>query len=496
MSLDPDLDALKTFESVNPASDEPVGRFPIHDAEHVAATVDRARIAAQWWAELGWDGRRRRLMAWKGVLARRVDQLAELIHRENGKPVGDAFLEVANTLGHLDWAARHARRVLGPHRVSPGLWMVNQAATLEYQPYGVVAVIGPWNYPVFTPMGSVGYALAAGNAVVFKPSEYTPAVGEWLVRTFGQVVPEQPVLSLVTGFGETGAALCRAGADKVAFTGSTATGKRVMAACAETLTPVLIECGGKDALIVDSDADVAAAADAAAWGGMANSGQTCVGVERVYVVDSVYDEFVQRLTGLVRGLRVGDDAGAQLGPITMPAQVDVIRRHIADALDRGARAIVGGRESVRPPYVDPVVLVDVPDDAAAITVETFGPTLTVTRVRDADEAVDKANATSYGLAAAVFARKRGMELARRVRSGMTSVNSVVSVAAIPALPFGGVGESGFGRIHGADGLREFARAKSITRQRLRPFLPVMTFRRTPEVEARMAKIVKLLHGRS
>jgi aldehyde dehydrogenase (NAD+) len=228
---------------------------------------------------------------------------------------------------------------------------------------------------------------------------------------------------------------------------------------------------------------------------MSNSGQTCVGVERVYVVDAVYDEFLQRLTTLVRRLRAGDDPGAQLGPITMPSQVDVIRRHITEALDRGARAVVGGRDSVRPPYVDPVVLVDVPEDAAAITEETFGPTLTVTRVRDADEAIDRANATNYALAAAVFARKRGMELARRVRSGMTSVNSVVAFAAVPALPFGGVGESGFGRIHGADGLREFARAKAITRQRFRPPLPVMTFRRTPEVEARMAKIIKLLHGR-
>ncbi len=496
MSLDPELDALDTFESLNPATSEPIGRFPVHDADHVAEIVDRARIAAQWWAELGWDERRRRLLAWKGVLARRIQQLSELVHRENGKPTIDAFLEIVNSIEHLHWAAKHARPVLGPHRVSPGILMANQAATVEYQPYGVVAVIGPWNYPVFTPMGSIGYALAAGNAVVFKPSEYTPAIGEWLVRTFAQVVPEQPVLSLVTGAGETGAALCRSGADKVAFTGSAATGKRVMAACAESLTPVLVESGGKDVLIVDSDADIAAAADAAAWGGMSNAGQTCIGVERVYVVDSVYDEFVQRLTTLVRGLRAGDGGGAQLGPITMPSQIDTIRRHITDALDRGARAVVGGLESVRPPYVDPVVLVDVPEDAPAITEETFGPTLTVTRVSDADEAIDKANATDYGLAATVFAKKRAMELARRVRSGMTSVNSVVAFAAIPSLPFGGVGQSGFGRIHGADGLREFARAKAIARQRFRSPLPVITFARTPKAEARLAKIIALRHGRS
>ncbi|MEP6695706.1 MAG: aldehyde dehydrogenase family protein [Pseudonocardiales bacterium] len=495
MSLDPDLDALDTFDTLNPATGEPIASFPVHDAAQVAEIVDRARIAAQWWAELGWAERRRRLLAWKGILARRIQQLSELVHRENGKPVPDAFLEIVNAIEHLHWAARHAHSVLGPRRVSPGVLMIQQSATLEYQPYGVVAVIGPWNYPVFTPMGSIAYALAAGNAVVFKPSEYTPAVGDWLVRTFAHVVPEQPVLSLVTGAGQTGAALTRSGADKVAFTGSATTGKRVMTACAETLTPVLIECGGKDVLIVDSDADISAAAEAAAWGGMSNAGQTCVGVERVYVVDSVYDEFVERLTDRVRGLRAGEDAGAQIGPITMPSQIDVIRRHIADALDRGARAVVGGRESVRPPYVDPVVLVDVPEDAPAVTEETFGPTLTVTRVRDADEAIDKANASTLALAATVFAGKRAMELARRVRSGMTSVNSVVAFAAIPALPFGGVGQSGFGRIHGADGLREFTRAKAISRQRFRPPLPVLTFARTAAAEARLNTIVQLRHGR-
>jgi len=495
MTADTSLPALDTFDSLNPASDELIASFPVHDTEHVNATVDRARIAAQWWAELGFDERKRRLMAWKGVLTRRVHQLAELMRRETGKPIGDAFIEAATAIEHLDWAARNARSVLKPRRVGPGKFMLNQAATVEYQPYGVIAVIGPWNYPVFTPMGSIGYALAAGNAVVFKPSEYTPAVGEWLVRTFAQVVPEQPVFQLVTGFGETGAALCRSGVDKVAFTGSTATGRRVMAACAETLTPVLVECGGKDVLIVDSDADVAAAADAAAWGGMTNAGQTCVGVERVYVVDDVYDDFLAHLIALVKPLRAGDDAGAQLGPITMPSQIDIIRRHINDALDRGGRAVVGGRESVRPPYVDPVVLVDVPDDSTAITEETFGPTLTVTRVRDVDQAVDKANATNYGLSAAIYGKRRAMDVARRVRSGMSSVNSVIAFVGSPSLPFGGVGQSGFGRIHGADGLREFARAKAITRQRFRPPMPLTTFRRTPEAEARLAKLLTVLHGR-
>ena len=182
--------------------------------------------------------------------------------------------------------------------------MVNQSASVAFKPLGVVGVIGPWNYPVFTPLGSVAYALAAGNAVVFKPSEYTPGVGAWMVQAFQDAVG-RPVLQLVTGLGETGAALCRAGVDKVAFTGSTATGKKVMAACAETLTPVVIEAGGKDSVIVDADADIEAAADAALWGACSNAGQTCIGVERVYVHEKVYDEFVSTITAKAAALRGG-----------------------------------------------------------------------------------------------------------------------------------------------------------------------------------------------
>jgi len=326
---------------------------------------------------------------------------------------------------------------------------------------------------------------------VFKPSEYTPAVGRWLVDSFAAVVPEQPVLGLVTGAGPTGAALCRSGVDKLAFTGSTATAKKIMAACAETLTPVLLECGGKDAMIVAADADVRAAADAAAWGGMANAGQTCIGIERVYAVDEVYDEFVTALADRARTLR----PGAAYGPATMPAQLEVIRRHVTDALARGGRAVVGGAGSVRPPYAYPTVLVDVPEDAAAVREETFGPTLTVTRVADVDEAVEKANASAYGLGAAVFARSGGEAIARRIRSGMTSVNSVLSYAGVGALPFGGVGESGFGRIHGDDGLREFARAKAISRPRFRAPIDVTRFDRKPWSMRALGIVLRAAYGR-
>ncbi len=484
-----------TFDSLNPATDEVVGTHPIHTADDVRAAVDRAGAAAVWWAGLGFAGRAERLQRWKGVVTRRAAQLAEVVHAETGKPHADAMLEIILAIDHTAWAAKNARKVLGPERRSAGLLMSNQAATVEYQPLGVVGIIGPWNYPVFTPMGSIAYALAAGNAVVFKPSEYTPGVGRWLADTFAEAVPEHPVLQLVTGYGETGAALCRAGVAKIAFTGSPGTGKKIMAACADTLTPVLIEAGGKDALLVDADADLDAAADGAVWGGMSNAGQTCTGIERVYVHQDVYDAFVAKVVEKTRDIRPGSDPEATIGPITMPSQLDIIRRHIADALARGGRAVVGGVDSVGARFVQPTVLVDVPEDSEAVREETFGPTLTIAKVANMDEAIAKANDSKYGLGSSVFSRANGMALARRLRTGMTSVNSVISFAGVPSLPFGGVGDSGFGRIHGPEGLREFGRPKAITRQRFKAPLTLTTFARTKKVDAQVAKLITLLHGK-
>ncbi len=487
--------ARQTFDSLSPITGDVVGTHPVHTPEEVQATVDRAHEAAAWWSSLSYDERAELLTRWKGVVTRRIAQLADVVHQETGKPHSDATLEAALALDHIDWAAKHAKKVLGRHRVPSGLVMANQAATVQYLPLGVVGVIGPWNYPVFTPMGSIAYALAAGNAVVFKPSELTPGVGQWLAASFAEVVPDHPVFQVVTGLGETGAALCRAGVNKLAFTGSTETGKKVMAACAETLTPVVIEAGGKDAVLVDEDADLEAAADAALWGACANAGQTCVGVERIYVHDRVYDEFLSLLVDKARDLRAEDSPETKMGPITMPSQIGVIGSHIDDAIERGGRAVLGGPGAVGERFVQPTILVDVPEDSTAVQEETFGPTVTVTRVRDMDEAVAKANGTRYGLGSTVFAKARGMELAERIRSGMTAVNGMITFAGIPSLPFGGVGDSGFGRIHGPDGLKEFTYAKAIARQRFKPVLALTTFSRTAKTDNQLTQILSMLHGR-
>jgi acyl-CoA reductase-like NAD-dependent aldehyde dehydrogenase len=488
---------VKTFDSVNPATDEPVGTFPIFGEQEVNETVARAREAAAWWSGLGFAERRTKLLAWKSYLTRYIMRLAEVVHAETGKPTSDAQLEILLAIVHIDWAAKNASKVLGKHKVRSGLVAFNHASTLEYHALGVVGVIGPWNYPVFTPMGSIAYALAAGNAVVYKPSEFTPATGGWLVSSFAEVVPEFPVLQLVTGFGETGSHLARSGVDKIAFTGSTKTAKKVMAACAENLTPMVAECGGKDAMLVAADANLDAAADAAVWAALSNAGQTCVGVERIYVAEAVYHTFIEKLADRVSELRPGDDREADYGPMTMPGQVEVIEQHIADAIASGGRAVVGGLGSIRRPYVGPVILADVPETCSAVTEETFGPTMTVTPVADLGEGVRLANASRYGLGASVFSKnkKAAMRAAGSLRTGMASVNSALTVLSVPSLPFGGVGESGFGRIHGADGLREFARAQSITRQRMKPTADLTSFNRTDKDMKSIMTLVTLLHGK-
>ncbi|MGV9820900.1 aldehyde dehydrogenase family protein [Nocardia xishanensis] len=486
------------LKSVDPATGEVIATYPIADEDAVRAAVAKARTAATTWGALSFDERRKHLLRWSSRLVADSEEFTALIHKENGKPLDDAFLELMLALEHIAWAAKNAKKLLSPKKVSPGVLMSNFAARLEQRPLGVIGVIGPWNYPVYTPNGSIAYALAAGNTVVFKPSEFSTGIGNFLAEAFKKANPELPegVFETINGYGATGAALVKSGVDKIAFTGSTATGKRIMAAAAETLTPVLLECGGKDAVIVAGDADVKAAADAVAWGATANSGQTCAGVERVYVDRSVREEFVAEVKRILSDIKPGSDDKAAYGPMTMPSQIDIVRRHIEDALKKGGTAVLGGPESIKGPFIEPVVLVDVDEDSEAVAEETFGPTVTIRTVDGVDEAVELANKSKYGLSSAVYSKKNGLDIARRLRVGATSVNSVLAFAAIPGLPFGGVADSGIGRIHGEPGLREFVRPHSIAVQRFTvPGMALLSYTRTDSTMKLLRKLVPFLHGR-
>ncbi|MFD6288479.1 aldehyde dehydrogenase family protein [Streptomyces sp. NPDC060205] len=487
-----------TFTVRSPATGDPVGEHPVHGPVEVAGAVERARTAAAAWAALSAGDRRAHLLRWKHALASSLDTVAETIAAETGKPHGDAVLEVVLTLEHLNWAARNADRVLRRRRVRSGLLAANQRSSVVHRPLGVIGVIGPWNYPLYTPMGSIGYALAAGNAVVFKPSEHTPGTGVLLAGLLASAVPEHAgLLTAVTGAAATGEALARSGVDKVAFTGSPGTARKVMAVCAQSLTPFLAECGGKDATIVTADADLDAAADAVVWGALSNAGQTCAGVERVYAVREVHAALCRKVVERAGALRTGPVPDAVYGPMTMAAQTAVVRRHVEQALADGARALLGDAASVPASgaFVTPVVLADVPEDSPAMTEETFGPVVAINAVADVDEAVRRANASPYALAASVFSRDRraGAAIAARLRAGAVSVNSVLGFAGVPALPFGGSGESGFGRIHGADGLRAFTAPQSVTVQRFAPPVNLTSFGTPAAARERAVAAARWLH---
>ena len=487
----------RVLTSYDPRTGEIAGDYAIMGHDELTRTLREARAAQTWWSRLDFSGRERWLKDWKKLIARRAGELAEVVSQETGKPADDALLEVMLAVEELDWAARNAAKVLGRHKVRSGLAGANLASSVGYEPLGVIGVIGPWNYPVYSPMGSIAFAMAAGNAVVFKPSELTPGVGMWLAESWQTLAPNQPVLQVVTGDDSTVAALCRSRLDKIAFTGSASAAKKVLAACAESLTPAIIEGGGKDAMIVHVDAKLDRAAEAAVFGAMGNSGQTYAGIERVYVAESVYDKFLELVVAKAKRLKPGGDRGASYGPMTNEAQVEVVRAHLRDALARGGKAIVGGLESFREPYIEPIILVDVPENSSAVTEETLGPVVVINKVTDLEEAIQRANATPYGLGASIFTRdlRTAQWAARRLRAGVITINSVMGFAGVAALPFGGTGESGFGRVHGDDGLREFARAKSITRQRFRSPLHLRTLERKP----RHMRISKWLfisrHGR-
>ncbi len=463
--------ATDRIESVNPATGEVVGSVPMMGVDDVRRAVEAARIAGRSFAALSLRERSRHLLAIRQALVDRADELARTVAAETGKPAADAWMEVFSSCMLLTYAARTAPRALRPRSV-PTFPMVIKKARVHYAPYGVIGVISPWNYPLTVPMQAIASVLGAGNAVVLKPSELTPLTGVLL----GQVVASagRDLVGVVTGDGRVGEALVRSGVDKVSFTGSPLTGRRIMAAAADSLTPTVMELGGKDPMIVCEGADLDRAAAAAVAGAFSNSGQTCIAVERALVAAPVYDEFVDKVVRTTRSLRQGPEPDAHLGAITRPPQIEVIEQRIADAVSRGARVLTGGtrRADLEGAFFAPTVIADVTTDMELVREETFGPVLPVMRVADVDEAVAVANDCDYGLNSSVFSADRtdARRIAEALVTGGVNLNDALLGAAIPSLPFGGEKWSGFGRVHGEEGLREFSRTKSVVEDRF-PMMP-------------------------
>jgi acyl-CoA reductase-like NAD-dependent aldehyde dehydrogenase len=462
----PATPSAETFEVHNPADGSLISSLPIHGPDEVHEAVTRARAAQPAWEALGHAGRYEWLGRWRDWMLSNGERIADVMEAETGKVRQDAGLEVPALADAINFYGGNSARFLADEQVSAhNPLMKAKALKVVYRPYPVVGVIAPWNFPLMLSIGDAIPALAAGCTVVIKPSELTPLSPLEVVRGWREEVGGPDVLQLVTGLGESGSALVDE-VDRVHFTGSVATGKKVMARAAESLTPVSLELGGKDPLIVLDDADPERAANGAAWGGLANSGQICISVERVYVTEPVYDRFLAALTDRVSGLRQGADRPAfthDVGAMTSPAQVEIVEDHVSDAVERGARVLTGGRRrDGAGDYFEPTILVDVDHSMKIMRDETFGPVIPVMRVHDEDEAVRLANDSRYGLSASVFGEREHAEaVARRLESGAANVNDVLVNYLAYDVPMGGWKESGIGSRWGPDGIRKFCRTESL-----------------------------------
>jgi len=451
---------MNDLRSINPATGEVVGEVPVTPATDVQSVVDRARAAQGAWADLGLGGRAEVLKGAAPIFAERVQEHGELITREMGKPIKEALGE-AKSLGiGLGDEIDEMVEALAPDVVEDG----RVRSTVYHDPLGVVGAITPWNFPMSMPSWMVLPALVAGNAVVLKPSEETPLCGQTYADVLNEVLPDD-VLCVVHGADDQGKALVQSDVDMIAFTGSREVGKHIMREASATLKRVLLELGGKDPMIVLEDADLEKAARFAALNSFRNCGQVCVSTERIFVLDSVADDFEEALAGLATAMSVGNGMdGVDVGPMVNARQRDHVLGQVEAAVAAGA-TVLAGADGHHDNYVTPTVLTGVTEEMEIGHVETFGPVACVTRVSSVDEAVDRANHTLFGLGAVVFGgdEERTAAVARRLTAGMIGVNGAASGAA--GTPWVGARESGFGFHKSRDGHRQFTQTRVLTRPR-------------------------------
>jgi acyl-CoA reductase-like NAD-dependent aldehyde dehydrogenase len=464
----------RTVDSVNPATNEIVERFESADPAKLPEIFSAARIAQRDWSARTVKERARAIARLRDVIFESREEIVACISRESGKPRVEAvFAEMLVVLDAADFLSRQAPRWLAPERVPHhNIAMKAKSAWIEYHAHGVVAVISPWNYPFSIPMTQVISTLVGGNAVVLKPSELTPACGALIAKLCARAGIPAGLVTVLQGRGDIGAAIIEAGPDKVFFTGSVATGRRIAQACATMLIPSVLELGGKDPMIVLADANLEIASSAAVWGGFMNCGETCISVERIYVEQSIAAKFTELCIAKTKKLRLGDGSASEseVGPMISAAQLAKVEAQLRDAIALGARVETGGmrRPDLGANFLEPAVVTGVSHEMQLMREETFGPVIAIRAVTSADEAVAMANDSPFALAASVWTgdTRRGAAIASRVRAGSVMVNDLVSYYGITEAPHGGPGASGWGHSHGRLGLLEMVQTKYIDVDRM------------------------------
>ena len=488
------------IDSLDPATGEVVGRFETTSASELPAIFDNARCAQKEWAARPLDDRCAMLRRLRDTIFEHREEVADVITRETGKPRVEAiFAEILLALDTADFLARRAPRWLRRERVPHhNIAMKAKSGWLEFQPHGVIAIISPWNYPFSIPMVEMISAVIAGNAVLLKPSELTPWSG-WLARElFRRAQFPSGLVQVLQGGGDIGAALIEAGPDKVFFTGSVVTGRRIAEACARKLIPSVLELGGKDPMIVLADANLEIASSAAVWGSFMNCGQTCISVERIYVEQPVADRFTQLCVEKTKKLRLGPPAerNAEVGPMIRPRQLEKVEQQLQDAVERGAQIVTGGkrRPDLGPNFFEPAVVTHVDHSMQLMREETFGPVMAIRTVGSVEKAVELANDSPFGLSASVWSgnSRRGREVAARIRAGSVMVNDVASYYGICEAPHGGPGASGWGRTHSRLGLIEMVQVKYIDVDRLPSIAKSWWYGYTGELTAAAGRFVDAL----
>jgi acyl-CoA reductase-like NAD-dependent aldehyde dehydrogenase len=490
------------IEVENPATGQIVASVDVVGPERIPELVERAGAAQPGWEALGFEGRGRVLRRCQKWVIDNSDRIIETIVSETGKAWEDAQMaEVSYAASAFGFWAKNAEGYLGDERVKTASPFVKgRKLVLRHVPVGVVGVIGPWNYPLTNSFGDCIPAMAAGNAVVLKPSHVTPLTALLMGECVRECGLPDGVYQVAPGFGETGGALIDA-VDFVMFTGSTETGKKVMERAAGTLTPVALELGGKDPMLVCADADLERAANAAVHYSMQNAGQTCISTERVYVEAPVYDEFVALVTKKVGELRQGAPRGpgsVDLGAMIHPPQSDIVEAHVRDAVEKGARVVAGGhRSDTAGHFFEPTLLLDVDHSMESMREETFGPTLPIMKVADVEEGVRLSNDSPYGLQASVWTKDvaKGERLARRIEAGAVTVNDAQINYVALELPMGGWKSSGLGARHGADGIRKYTKKQAIVVTRLAPKRDLHMLPYSAKRTKLIARMLKLVYGR-